>query len=107
MWLPLTLGTSYIALLGFYSPIAKFQGTGDLSAYNAQAGKRVEKIKYDKKRFRVYINQHHYFEGIPENVWQYRIGGYQVCNKWLKDRKEFNRFLKITILKLILGYIIM
>ncbi len=22
----------------------------------------------------------------PE-VWQYQIGGYQVCDKWLKDRK--------------------
>jgi hypothetical protein len=22
-----------------------------------------------------------------KQVWQYQIGGYQVCNKWLKDRK--------------------
>jgi len=21
-------------------------------------------------------------------VWTYRIGGYQVCEKWLKDRRE-------------------
>ena len=60
------------------SPVAKFQGTGD---------KRVDKIKYDKKNERVYINKDQYFEGIPENIWQYYIGGYQVCNKWLKDRK--------------------
>ena len=26
-------------------------------------------------------------EGIPEQVWDFRIGGYQVCHKWLKDRK--------------------
>lgn len=60
------------------SPVIKFQGTGD---------KRVDKIKYDKKGERVYINNDQYFEGLKENIWQYQIGGYQVCNKWLKDRK--------------------
>ena len=81
-----TLGTSYSSPK-LDSLAVKFQGTGDLSAYNAQAGKRVEKIKYDKKRSRVHINKDQYFEGLEENVWQYKIGGYQVCNKWLKDRK--------------------
>lgn len=27
------------------------------------------------------------FEGVPEDVWNFHIGGYQVCHKWLKDRK--------------------
>ena len=27
------------------------------------------------------------FLGVPENVWNFHIGGYQVCKKWLKDRK--------------------
>ena len=27
------------------------------------------------------------FHGVPENVWNFHIGGYQVCAKWLKDRK--------------------
>ena len=27
------------------------------------------------------------FEGITSKVWEFRIGGYQVCEKWLKDRK--------------------
>jgi hypothetical protein len=27
------------------------------------------------------------FHGVPEDVWNFRIGGYQVCEKWLKDRK--------------------
>ena len=25
--------------------------------------------------------------GVPEEVWDFHIGGYQVCHKWLKDRK--------------------
>jgi SOS-response transcriptional repressor LexA len=27
------------------------------------------------------------FHGVPEVVWDFHIGGYQVCEKWLKDRK--------------------
>ena len=27
------------------------------------------------------------FRGVPEEVWDSHIGGYQVCHKWLKDRK--------------------
>jgi predicted helicase len=60
------------------SLLVKFQETGD---------KRVDKIKHHKKDKRVYINKDQYFEGLEENVWQYGIGGYQVCDKWLKDRK--------------------
>jgi len=32
-----------------------------------------------------------YFEGVPPEVWNFHIGGYQVCEKWLKDRR--GRFL--------------
>ncbi len=27
------------------------------------------------------------FQGVPAEVWDFHIGGYQVCHKWLKDRK--------------------
>ena len=27
------------------------------------------------------------FGGVPEPFWKFHIGGYQVCEKWLKDRK--------------------
>ncbi|NLY02652.1 MAG: DNA methyltransferase, partial [Rhodopirellula sp.] len=27
------------------------------------------------------------FKGVPEQVWDFHIGGYQVCHKWLKDRQ--------------------
>jgi hypothetical protein len=36
---------------------------------------------------RVHINASQYFEDVSEAAWQYRIGGYQVAHKWLKDRK--------------------
>jgi len=28
------------------------------------------------------------FRTVPEAVWNFHIGGYQVCEKWLKDRKR-------------------
>lgn len=36
---------------------------------------------------RVYINKSQYFEGVPPEVWEFQVGGYQVCDKWLKDRR--------------------
>ena len=44
-----------------------------------------------------------YFDGISERVWQFTIGGYQVCEKWLKDRRgrtltldELERFVNLA-----------
>lgn len=36
---------------------------------------------------RVWINKTQYIEGVSPQVWAFHIGGYQVCQKWLKDRK--------------------
>jgi len=36
---------------------------------------------------RVYISKAQYFEGVPEDVWEFQIGGYQVLDKWLKGRR--------------------
>ena len=34
----------------------------------------VEKISYDEKDKRVYLNKGQYFEGISRDVWEYRVG---------------------------------
>jgi len=36
---------------------------------------------------RVHINPTQYFDGVPPEVWAFHIGGYQVLDKWLKDRR--------------------
>ena len=36
----------------------------------------------------VFINDKKYFEGITAEMWNYHIGGYQVLEKYLKDRKN-------------------
>lgn len=61
------------------TPIAKYQGTGTHD--------RIEKVIYVEKEQRVYINKEKYFEGIHPEIWNYQIGGYQILNKYLKDRK--------------------
>jgi len=36
---------------------------------------------------RVYINETQYFQDVPPEAWEFHVGGYQVGEKWLKDRK--------------------
>jgi predicted helicase len=46
----------------------------------------VEKVDY--KDNKVYINKTQYFDNVKSENWEFHIGGYQVCQKWLKDRKD-------------------
>jgi predicted helicase len=46
---------------------------------------KVEKVSFKKNR--VYINETTCFEPVEKEVFSYKIGGYQVLKKWLKDRK--------------------
>jgi predicted helicase len=53
---------------------------------------------------RVQINKDQYFEGILPQVWKFHVGGYQVCEKWLKDRRgrelsydDKRHYQKITV----------
>ncbi|MDD3536560.1 MAG: DNA methyltransferase, partial [Candidatus Cloacimonetes bacterium] len=48
---------------------------------------QVDEIKYDAKKGTLRINADKHFEGITPDIWNYHIGGYQVLNKYLKDRK--------------------
>jgi len=63
-----------------------------LPTYPAEGNNIVEKIEYVERRNQleqgcVYINIAQYFDGIPPELWESDIGGYQICEKWLKDRK--------------------
>lgn len=56
--------------------------------YPVGGGHIVEKVAYDEVNGRVYINETQYFGKIPPEVWDSHVGGYQVLQKWLKDRKD-------------------
>jgi predicted helicase len=62
-----------------------------ITSYPAAGDSAVETVRYTEPqgdiKGRVWINTTQYFEGVPKNVWEFHVGGYQVCAKWLKDRK--------------------
>jgi hypothetical protein len=43
--------------------------------------------KYDPLQQRLRINSQQYFEGVSPSVWEFRIGSYLVCKRWLSARK--------------------
>jgi predicted helicase len=48
---------------------------------------QVEKPIYAAPQQRLYFNNEQYFSPVPEDVWNFHIGGYQVLDKYLKSRK--------------------
>jgi len=48
----------------------------------------VESPYHDGKRDRLYINDKQFFSGVTEDAWNFHIGPYQVCSKWLAERKS-------------------
>ena len=53
-----------------------------------RTGKQAYKPPTSQDPGRVYINDAQYFENVFPEVWEFYVGGYQVCEKWLKDRKD-------------------
>jgi len=72
-------------------PAKHVSGTMDMNLHQGGGGDIVEKVRYKEKTKehagRVWINDHQFFEGVTKEVWEFHVGGYQVCEKWLKDRK--------------------
>ena len=64
--------------------ITTYQGIGD---------NQVTQVTYNVELQRVYIDKQSYFTDIPPHIWEFKIGGYQVLDKWLKDRKNAKRKL--------------
>lgn len=62
-------------------PLAHFEGRGD-----NRVGRGRHGVRYDERAQGVYINDGQYFAPVAPEVWEYMVGGYQVCEKWLKDR---------------------
>ncbi len=68
-------------------PITRFPISGDGLVAKSHP-------RYDEAARRVYISADdakagkpgQYFDGVPPEVWRFQVGGYQPCQKWLKDR---------------------
>ncbi len=59
--------------------LADFHGKGD---------RTVEFVRHSPEEKSVAINKTQFFKPVPEEVWNFHIGGYQVLDKYLKSRKE-------------------
>ena len=57
-----------------------------LGIYNGEGDNVVLKPEFVNNK--LYINKTQYFETVPENVYNFKIGGYQVLVKYIKDRKN-------------------
>jgi predicted helicase len=77
-----------------------------ITTYQQIGDNQITEVTYHSELQRVYINKESYFTDIPQHIWEFKIGGYQVLDKWLKDRKnakrelstqEINHYQKIVI----------
>jgi hypothetical protein len=59
-------------------PISELVGANDWE---------VERISWSKNTVWLDKAQSTGFKNVDEEVWNFHIGGYQVCKKWLKDRR--------------------
>lgn len=62
--------------------------SGSSAKYVGSPNAEIEKIYWDGKA--VWIDEAHTtgFEGVDESVWNYHIGGFHICKKWLDDRRK-------------------
>jgi hypothetical protein len=58
-------------------------GAAELGLDEAEALARLGATTYD-----VFLNDETYWRNVPERVWTYTIGGYQVMKKWLSYRER-------------------
>lgn len=54
--------------------------------YEIAGSNIVDSFKYTDGK--LFINKTQYFDNVPENIWNFNLGGYQVLDKWLKSRKK-------------------
>ncbi len=58
-----------------------------LAAYGGKGGHTVEAVRNSPEQQAIAINKSQFFKPVPQAVWDFHIGGYQVLDKYLKSRK--------------------
>jgi hypothetical protein len=58
-----------------------------LADYHGKGNHVVEYVRWSAEDERISINKTQSFAPVPEAVWNFHIGGYQVIDKYLKSRK--------------------
>jgi predicted helicase len=58
-----------------------------LATYHGRGDHTVEAVRYNSVEQAIAINKTQSVRPVPQAVWEFRIGGYQVLDKYLKSRK--------------------
>jgi predicted helicase len=58
-----------------------------LAKYPVKGDHTVEAVRYSPQEQAIWINKTQFFKPVPEDVWEFHIGGYRVLDKYLKSRK--------------------
>jgi predicted helicase len=58
-----------------------------LATYHGKGDHTVEQLRYSEAEQAIWINKTQRFAPVPQNVWDFHIGGYRVLEKYLKSRK--------------------
>ncbi|MBR3090644.1 MAG: hypothetical protein IKH10_01465 [Bacteroidetes bacterium] len=53
--------------------------------YPVSGSDEITKVRFNNNR--VYINEEQYFDNVPEEIWNFKIGSYQPAQTWLKACK--------------------
>jgi hypothetical protein len=58
-----------------------------LARYVGRGSHQVDRIDYNQSDQSIWINETQCFSPVPETVWEFYVGGYQVIEKYLRSRK--------------------
>jgi predicted helicase len=78
-----SLGGKLVALHLLESPMLEYP----ITKYINDRAPEVEKVSWSNNAVWLDKAKTTGFKGVLEDVWKFHIGGYQVCEKWLKDRR--------------------
>jgi predicted helicase len=66
--------------------LKEYPDTG-LAKYHGKGDDTVEAVRHSEAEQAIWINKTQCFKPVPQDVWNFHIGGYQVLDKYLKYRK--------------------
>lgn len=84
--------TSFDNLVSMGKKLCKLHLMKDCGKWDARhrfpcKGEGSDTLEYRQwENGKIYFNDTQYFDNVPQEVWEFYIGGYQVADKWLKDR---------------------
>jgi Type ISP C-terminal specificity domain len=66
--------------------LRKFPRKG-LANYHGKGDYTIENVRYSQEENSIAVNDTQFFKPVPQDVWEFHVGGYQVLENYLKSRK--------------------